>query len=207
MAEHNVTAAEPNRLRVADATRIPCGQGAFWLAAARDAFSNRIVGRKTSDRRDTELVLGAMEYAVRSREIRDEQLIHHSNRGSTHTAIRFANKLADNGIAHSMGSAGDTYDNAMMENFVSTLEAELTYRRTATRPSTPCSPTSTDGTTPSASRRRWAGDHPTSSSPFTTNRFQPKPDNPLSGLAGSLMPHVCPTNWSQRRGRPHGNHD
>ncbi|MFC8044711.1 IS3 family transposase [Nocardia sp. NPDC057353] len=59
LVERVFTADRPNRLWVADATRIPCGQGAFWLAAVRDAFSNRIVGWKTSDRCDTELVLGA----------------------------------------------------------------------------------------------------------------------------------------------------
>ncbi|WP_228813344.1 IS3 family transposase, partial [Nocardia flavorosea] len=61
--------------------------------------------------------------------IRDGELIHHSDRGSTYTAIRFANRLADNGIAQSMGSVGDSYDNALMENFFSTLKTELVYRR------------------------------------------------------------------------------
>ncbi len=55
-------------------------------------------------------------------------MIHHSDRGSTYTAIRFANWLADNGIAQSIGSVGDSYDNALMENFFSTLETELVYR-------------------------------------------------------------------------------
>ena len=54
------TAPAPNRVWVADATRIPCGEGVFWLAAVRDAFSNRIVGWKTSDRCDTDLVLAAL---------------------------------------------------------------------------------------------------------------------------------------------------
>ncbi|MFI9415243.1 IS3 family transposase [Nocardia gamkensis] len=129
LVERIFTADRPNRLWVADATRIPCGQGAFWLAAVRDAFSNRIVGWKTSDRCDTEMVLGALEYAVWSRDVRDGELIHHSDRGSTYTAIRFANRLADNGIAQSMGSVGDSYDNALMENFFSTLKTELVYRR------------------------------------------------------------------------------
>jgi len=75
------TAPAPDRLRVADATRIRTGQGAFWLAAVRDAFSHRIVGWKTSDRCDTDLVLGALEYAIWSRDVRDGQLIHHSDRG------------------------------------------------------------------------------------------------------------------------------
>ncbi|WP_370627897.1 DDE-type integrase/transposase/recombinase [Nocardia brasiliensis] len=83
LVERNFTAEEPNRLWAADTTRIPCGQGTFWLAAVRDAFSNRIVGWKTSDRCDTELVLGAMEYAVWSRGIRDGRLIHRQHRMSS----------------------------------------------------------------------------------------------------------------------------
>jgi len=122
------TAPAPDRLRVADATRIRTGEGVFWLAAVRDAFSNRIVGWKTSDRCDTDLVLGALEYAIWSRDVRDGQLIHHSDRGSAYTAFRFAERLADNGILPSMGSVGDSYDNALMEDF-STLEIELVYRR------------------------------------------------------------------------------
>lgn len=74
------------------------------------------------------LVLGALEYAVWTCDVRDGQLVHHSDRGSTYTAIRFANRLADNGIAQSMGSVGDSYDNALMENFFSTLKTELVYR-------------------------------------------------------------------------------
>lgn len=69
-------AAEPDRLWVADATRIPCGEGVFWLAAVRDAFSRRIVGWKTSDRCDTDLILGALEYAIWSRDVRAGELVH-----------------------------------------------------------------------------------------------------------------------------------
>ncbi|MGW4368019.1 DDE-type integrase/transposase/recombinase [Nocardia takedensis] len=68
------------------------------------------MGWKTSDRCDTELVLGALEYAVWARDVRGGQLIHHSDKGSTYTAFRFANRLADIGIAQSMGSVGDSYD-------------------------------------------------------------------------------------------------
>jgi transposase InsO family protein len=116
-------------LWVADATRIPCGQGVFWLAAVRDAFSNRIVGWKTSDRCDTDLILGALEYGIWSRNVRDQQLVHHSDRGSNYTSFRFSERLRDNGILPSMGSVGDSYDNALMENFWSTLKIELVYRR------------------------------------------------------------------------------
>ncbi|MEV3964180.1 DDE-type integrase/transposase/recombinase [Nocardia sp. NPDC050193] len=121
MVERVFNADRPNRLWAADATRIPCGQGAFLLAAVRDAFSNWIVGWKTSDRCDTELVLGALEFAVWSGDIRDGELIHHSDRGSTYIAIQFANRVADNGIANSMGSIGDSHDNASMEEFFSRM--------------------------------------------------------------------------------------
>jgi putative transposase len=128
LVNRDFTASAPNRLWVADATRIPCGEGVFWLAAVRDAFSNRVPGWKTSDRCDTDLILGALEYAVWSRDVRDGQLIHHSDKGSNYTSFRFATRLADNGILASTGSTGDSFDNALMENFWSTLKIELVYR-------------------------------------------------------------------------------
>jgi putative transposase len=128
LVNRDFTAGAPNRLWVADATRIVTGQGVLWLAAVRDAFSNRIVGWKTSDRCNTDLVLGALEYGIWSRDVRDGELIHHSDRGSTYTSIKFSERLADNGILPSMGSVGDSYDNALMENFFSTLKIELVYR-------------------------------------------------------------------------------
>ena len=128
LVNRNFTAPAPDRLWVADATRIPCGQGVFWLAAVRDAFSNRIVGWRCSDRCDTDLILGALEYAVWTRGIRDQQVIHHSDRGSNYTSLRFSERLTDHGILASMGSVGDSYDNALMENFFSTLKIELVYR-------------------------------------------------------------------------------
>jgi len=130
LVNRNFTATAPNRLWVADATRIPCGEGAFWLAAVRDVFARRIVGWKTSDRCDTDLILGALEYGIWSRDVRDGQLVHHSDRGSNYTSFRFTTRLADNGILPSVGSTGDSYDNALMENFWSTLKIELVYRNT-----------------------------------------------------------------------------
>jgi transposase InsO family protein len=64
LVERNFTATAPNRLWAADATRVPCGEGVFWLAAVRDAFSDRIVGWRCSDRCDTDLILGALEYGI-----------------------------------------------------------------------------------------------------------------------------------------------
>ncbi|EWM64137.1 LOW QUALITY PROTEIN: transposase, partial [Micromonospora sp. M42] len=71
LVNRQFTADGPNRLWVADATRIPCGEGVFWLAAVRDVFSRRIVGWKTSDRCDTDLILAALEYGIWSRDVRE----------------------------------------------------------------------------------------------------------------------------------------
>ncbi|MEV0568550.1 IS3 family transposase [Dactylosporangium sp. NPDC050588] len=128
LVNRQFTATAPNRLWVADATRIRCGEGVFWLAAVRDAYSNRIVGWKAGDRCDTDLILGALEYGIWTRDVRDQALIHHSDRGSNYTSFRFTQRLSDNGILPSMGSVGDSYDNALMENFWSTLKIELVYR-------------------------------------------------------------------------------
>ncbi len=122
----------PNRLWVADISWIPTGEGPLWLAAVRDAFSRRIVGWKTSDRADTELVLGSLEYAIWGRGLDGDpaqrRLIHHSDKGAQYTAIRFTQRLHDAGIQPSMGSVGDSLDNALAENFFSTLKVERVYR-------------------------------------------------------------------------------
>jgi putative transposase len=127
------SAQAPNRLWVADLSRIPTGEGPLWLASVRDAFSRRIVGWKTSDRADTDLVLGALEYAVWGRGLpgsdhTQSRLILHSDRGAQYTAIRFTQRLHDAGIQPSMGSVGDSFDNALAENFFSILKVELVYR-------------------------------------------------------------------------------
>jgi transposase InsO family protein len=86
LVDRDFTAPAPNRLWVADISRIPTGEGPLWLASVRDAFSRRIVGWKASDRADTELVLGALEYAVWGRGLDGDpaqrRLIHHSDRGA-----------------------------------------------------------------------------------------------------------------------------
>ena len=82
LVDRNFKTEAPNRLWVADISRIPTGEGPLWLASVRDAFSRRIVGWKASDRADVELVLGALEYALWSRDIERDQLIFHSDRGA-----------------------------------------------------------------------------------------------------------------------------
>lgn len=117
----------PNRLWVADLTRIMTGEGVLWLASMRDAFSNKVVGWATAVRADTSLVLTALDYALRSRDVHDGQLIHHSDKGCQYTAVRFTQRLADAGVAPSTGSVGDSYDNALAENLWSTIKTELIY--------------------------------------------------------------------------------
>jgi putative transposase len=127
LVDRNFTATAPNRLWVADLTRIITGEGVLWLASIRDAFSNKVAGWATAARADTELVLTALGHALRSRKIYDGQLIHHSDKGCQYTALRFTQRLADAGVAPSTGSVGDSYDNALAENLCSTIKTELIY--------------------------------------------------------------------------------
>jgi putative transposase len=127
LVERDFTATAPNRLWVADLTRIMTDEGVLWLASVRDAFANKIVGWATDVRADTELVLTALNHALRSRNVHDGQLIHHSDKGCQYTALRFTQRLADAGIAPSTGSVGDSYDNALAENLWSTIKTELLY--------------------------------------------------------------------------------
>ncbi|PKW16175.1 IS3 family transposase [Saccharopolyspora spinosa] len=127
LVDRQFDADEPNRLWVADLTRILTSQGVLWLASVRDAFSNKVVGWATAARADTALVITALDYALRSRNVQDGQLIHHSDKGCQNTALRFTQRLADAGIAPSTGSVGDSFDNALVENLWSTIKTELIY--------------------------------------------------------------------------------
>ncbi|MFD6568881.1 IS3 family transposase [Micromonospora profundi] len=212
LVNRKFTAAGPNRLWVADATRIPCGEGVFWLAAVRDVFSRRIVGWKTSDRCDTDLILAALEYGIWSRDVRDGRLIHHSDRGSNYTSFRFAERLQDNGILPSMGSVGDSYDNALMENFWSTLKIELVYRtnwRTRDEAENAIFAYITAGTTPAASNASWATSARTSTRPPGTparrnqpNHLSPSRHQPGAGNHRSIKAGGTQTvAWSGLRRR------
>jgi putative transposase len=128
LVERDFRASAPNRLWVADLTRLVTGEGVLWLASVRDAFANRIVGWATEPRATTALVLTALNHALRSRDVRAGQLIHHSDKGAQCTALRFTQRLVDAGVAPSTGSTGDSYDNALAENLWSTIKIELVYR-------------------------------------------------------------------------------
>jgi putative transposase len=121
LVNRDFTRPGPNQLWVADLTRIMTGEGVLWLASVRDAFSNRVVGWATAARADTNLVLRALEYGLWSRQVRAGQLTHHSDKGCQYTAVRFTQRLADAGIAPSTGSVGDSFDNALAENLMSSV--------------------------------------------------------------------------------------
>ncbi|MQA17816.1 MAG: DDE-type integrase/transposase/recombinase, partial [Pseudonocardiaceae bacterium] len=109
----------------ADLTRVMTGEGVLWLATIRDAFSNKIVGWCAHERATADLVLAALNYALWSRDVREGQLVHHSDKGCQYTAIRFTQRLADAGIAPSTGSVGDSFDNALAESTIGLFKTEL----------------------------------------------------------------------------------
>ena len=106
-------ADRPNQLWVSDFTYVCTWQGFAYVAFVIDVFARRIVGWRVSSSMKTDFVLDALEQALyaRRRE-RDESLIHHSDRGSQYVSIRYSERLAEAGIEPSVGSKGDSYDNA-----------------------------------------------------------------------------------------------
>jgi putative transposase len=127
LVERDFRVTAPNRLWVADLTRLVTREGVLWLASVRDAFANRIVGWATDPRATTTLVLTALNHALRSRQVRAGELIFHSDKGAQYTALRFTQRLVDAGVAPSTGSTGDSFDNALAENLWSTIKVELMY--------------------------------------------------------------------------------
>jgi putative transposase len=120
--------AAPNRLWVADITYVATWEGWLYLAVVLDAFSRRVVGWAMVDHLRTELVLGALNMALRRRRPAPG-LVHHSDHGVQYAALAFGRRLREAGLLASMGSVGDSYDNAVAESFFATLKAELVDRR------------------------------------------------------------------------------
>jgi len=119
--------SEPDRLWVADITYLPTWQGFLYLAVILDACSRRVVGWAMADHLRAELVVDALEMALWNRRPA-AGLIHHSDHGSQYTSLAFGRRCRQAGIAISMGSIGDCYDNALAESFFATLECELVNR-------------------------------------------------------------------------------
>jgi putative transposase len=121
-------AAAPNRLWVADITYLRTWEGWLYLVAVQDVFSRRIVGWSMADHMRTELVTDALQMALAQRRP-DPGLIWHSDQGSQFVSLAFGQQARAAGIAQSMGSRGDCYDNAVAESFFATLKKELIHGR------------------------------------------------------------------------------
>ena len=123
-------ADRPNQLWVSDFTYVSTWQGWLYVAFVIDVFARRIVGWRVSSSMRTDFVLDALEQALYARQPeRDDALIHHSDRGSQYVSIRYSERLAEAGIAPSVGSKGDSYDNALAETINGLYKAELIHRR------------------------------------------------------------------------------
>lgn len=129
LVKRKFTATRPNRLWVADATYVPLSGGRFtYLSMVLDVFSRRVVGWAMGERLTTELMVGALEMAVKQRRPKGE-VVHHSDQGCQYTSWVFGKRCGALGVRMSMGTVGDAYDNAMAESFFATLECELLDRK------------------------------------------------------------------------------
>jgi putative transposase len=121
------SASGPDRLWVADITALPTQQGELHLAVVLDAWSRQCVGWSMHASASTELVIAALDMALAARGP-VEDLIFHSDHGTQYTSGAFGRRCEGAGIVRSMGSVGDSYDNAMAESFFASLETELIDR-------------------------------------------------------------------------------
>jgi putative transposase len=128
LVDRKFTASAPNQLWVADITYVRTFAGWVYAAFVIDVFSRRVVGWQCSTSLRTDLALDALEMGIWTRQ-RDgadlASLVHHSDRGVQYLAIRYTQRLAEAGAVASVGSRGDSYDNALAEAFNSLFKAEL----------------------------------------------------------------------------------
>jgi len=128
LVERRFRPAGPNVLWIADITYLRTWEGWLYLAGVQDAFSRSIVGWSVADHMRSELVVDGLRMALWRRRP-GPGLIHHSDQGSQYVSLAFGQTARDAGIAISMGSRGDCYDNAVAESFFATLKKELVSRQ------------------------------------------------------------------------------
>jgi putative transposase len=129
LVERTFAASAPDRLRLADLTYVWTIAGFAYTAFVVDAFSRRIVGWRTAANLRTDLALDALEMAIFARGKELAGLVHHSDRGVQYLAIRYTERLAEAGVVNSVGSKGDSYDNALAETVNGLYKTELVRRR------------------------------------------------------------------------------
>ena len=119
------TASRPNALWVADLTYVATWRGFAYVAFVIDAYARRIVGWRVSNSLKTDIALDALEQALHDRKVEQDALIHHSDRGVQYVSIKYSERLAEVGITASVGSVGDSYDNALAETINGLYKTEL----------------------------------------------------------------------------------
>ena len=123
-------APRPNMLWVSDFTYVATWSGFVYVAFVIDAFARRIVGWRVSRSARADFVLDALEQALHQRQpFGKESLVHHSDRGSQYVCICYTERLAKAGIEPSVGSVGDSYDNALAETVIGLFKTEVIHRR------------------------------------------------------------------------------
>jgi putative transposase len=130
LVRRHFTATRPNQLWVSDFTFVATWRGFVYVAFVIDVFARRIVGWRVSASLHTDLALDALEQAIYHRcDDTVGDLVHHSDRGTQYLSIRYTERLADAGIEPSVGSRGDSYDNALAESVIGLFKTEIIRRR------------------------------------------------------------------------------
>ena len=128
LVNRQFTASRPNQLWVADFTYVATHQGFVYTAFIIDVFARRIVGWKVAKRMDTDLVMDALEQALYARN-KPKHVIHHSDRGSQYLSIRYTERLQAAQIKASVGTTGDSYDNALAETVNGLYKTEVIHHQ------------------------------------------------------------------------------
>ena len=130
LVDRRFTATRPNQLWVADFTYVATWRGFVYVAFVIDVFARRIVGWRVSASLRTDFVLDALEQAIYDRRRAGvDQLVHHSDRGTQYLSMRYTDRLTEAGIEPSVGSRGDSYDNALAESIIGLFKAEVIQRK------------------------------------------------------------------------------
>ena len=130
LVDRNFTVSRPNELWVSDLTYVATWRGFVYVAFVIDAYARRIVGWRVSTSLRSDLALDALEQALYDRQSDTvDRLIHHSDRGVQYLSIRYTERLAEAGIEPSVGSKGDSYDNALAESVIGLFKTEVIRRR------------------------------------------------------------------------------
>lgn len=124
LVQRQFVADRPNQLWVADVTYVATWRGVVYVAFVIAVFSRRIVGWRASASMRTDLALDALEQALYDRET-DAGLVHHSDRGAQHLSVRYTERLGQAGIEPSVGSRGDSHDNALAESIIGLYKTEV----------------------------------------------------------------------------------